>query len=165
MTDLLQKEKEERATMFFEKAKEYRFNINKNIYLFTVAMRTIRDEKIYEPLGYKSFDLFCMEQDIDIAPATVDNYIKTVELLEEKGVKVLDLGNLPISKAGIIARTKEPKIWIDKAKDLIFTDLKKMINEKDKGVKSDDKEIENYIKKEQAKDNVRIVCPKCGHEF
>ena len=154
------KEEQDMAHLYEQKLKECINDIKLNVVKFALLMKYIKETESFKiMMGSEiTFDVFTQHPDyyIGYKSATINQYIKDVEDMERKGLIETDYANLTMNKIHLIKSAKNPKKWIGAAESLGFSDLKKEFYEKEKGVKLDDNDVENYIKREQ---NKHICCP------
>jgi len=159
MTDKLQnfkkrmteKERENRASTFYNQIKTYLNQININALKIGALMKHVRDEKLFVEMQCDTFEIFCCLPEISIQPSTVKQYIRVVEFIEEKNIEIDSVCDIAINKIELLKDCKKPIEWIEPARDLAYNDLKKEIRSKEMGIDSEDNEVKKYIKKEEAK--------------
>lgn len=155
MTEVLNaiqvKEREDRAVKFNQIVMTSLFQRRKSTLILAGALKEIRDGEFWKELDYKNFNSYLASAEICLKPASAELYISVFEFWMEKQQKKLeDLQDISIHKLQLLKDVKRPERYFDEAKSLPFNDFKKLILEKEEGIKSDDKEVENYIKRNQA---------------
>jgi hypothetical protein len=140
------RDREEKAQTFHTAIVESVKGINKNMRIMILSAKQIKDNTLFLDLGYDSFNQYLASPEISVKPATMEKYIKIYEETVGKDkITNAEFEKVPISKLELIAPLKNPHSWIDKARELSYTDLRKNILEKVHGIKAD--EIDNYAKK------------------
>jgi hypothetical protein len=169
-----EKEREQKAIALYNQLKTWRMNLFGSAIKIGAIMRIIKDEKLYEKLiddknGDISFSAFCAFELPQLDSGTIKKYMDAAEFLESIGVEIDmekpdNLDGLAVNKILLLKQCREPEKWIEPMKTMPISDLKKEIDEKEHGIKPDEKEIENHIKQaEKVK-----ACPfgdfKCGRK-
>ncbi len=144
-------DREEKAGLLYREACGHVENMRISTVMFAVCMKSIRDNKYHEDMGYKTFEIFCCLPEINVAPATVKKYITIIEYYLDKNIGMEKIANVSMSNLGIMKNAKEPEKYIEKAKDMPYIDFKKVIYEKELNIKPEDNEIDDYIKKQENK--------------
>ncbi len=127
---------------------QLRNGIKKYFWILIKELKTCRENKYWQVLGYESWPSYLAMPEIDLSPKTVDNYITVLNRLTESDV--LPPEGVDVSKVAIIAPhlTKENALdIIAKAETLSRSDL-----------------IAEVIHKELPIQKLS-TCPKCGFEF
>ncbi|GAG66449.1 unnamed protein product [marine sediment metagenome] len=165
------KEKEDRAVTFHNQLIVVRQTLFINAIKIGVIMKVIRDEKLYKIIidDCVSFEAFCSFELPQIQIPVIKRYISAVDLLEKMGVEInvenKELDGYAVNKVLLLKNCRNPKEWLKPMAEMPFKDLQKEINEKELGIKPEDNEVVNYIKREKKKES---ECPfgdyKCGRK-
>ncbi len=135
--------------------------INQTAVMFTLTMREILHGDHYKKMMQGgTFDQYCASNFPRIKPATIRKYISTLDwFIDEKKIKVECLYPHPMNKLGVIkSNANDPKKWLDVAAEYPISDFTKQVLQVEKGIKPDDKEVENYIKQQEKKQE-KSGCP------
>jgi len=140
---------EQKAGLLYQQAVDHVRTMRVSTVMFALCMKSIKDNKYYEVLGYKTFDILCSAPEINIEHGTVKKYIKIIEYYIDKNFEINRLADISINNLGVMRNAKNIDKWIEPAKQMPYNDFKKEIYEKELGIKPEDKEIEKYIKEKK----------------
>jgi len=146
-----EKEREDKALSAHNQVLKYRNTIVFNRFLYVMSLRVIVQNEFWRELDCESFEMYHCQPEVDIGliPATVKKYIKIIDDLLDKGMDESDMKELTINKLDIMRNARKPVDWVDSAKTLGYSDLKKEIYKKEKGIEPMD-EVEKALKEERS---------------
>jgi hypothetical protein len=98
-------------------------------------LRLLKNERVWEKLGYSTWDAYLAQEDLSFKPATIEKYIATLTKIESLGIHFDQLKEIPRSKIRLIAPhlTRENvSDWLIKARAWSWADLyEELTNELD----------------------------------
>jgi hypothetical protein len=155
------KDREEKALAFYNQIKEYLGSIRINTVLLALAMKEIQERKYWHELDCVSFEMFCCLPEVSMKPDTVKKYIKIVSFYTEKKIDTNKIMGMPINKLDILRGTKKPEEWLEPARELGFSDLRKSIKEKEHGINIEQEEVDSYTRRKEKAEQKKELggCP------
>ncbi len=127
---------------------QLRSGIKEYFWLLIEQLKTCREQKYWQVLGYETWNSYLAIPEIDLSPKTVDNYITVLNRLTENDLlppKGVDVGKVAITAPHLT--NENASELIAKAESLSRSDL-----------------IAEVIHKELPERKL-LVCPKCGFGF
>ena len=150
-------EREDLAVRYHKVVHGGMMNIRRSILSMGGALKEIRDKNLFLELDYGNFGQYLASPEICLLPASADKYINLFTLwIEKREYTIDDLAGIATGKLEMLNDEKNHKEYIKSARDLAIKDFKKFYYEHAHGVKPDDREIAEYIRKQKT-----CICSKC----